>query len=82
MKPYTFFKHDGSSVTPVFDLAEFEDDIAARAYALKLLAEEPKYHAVEVWDGVDDPFTVKRLSIRSAPQRTRPDEQAPCRAEP
>jgi hypothetical protein len=60
MKPYTFFKHDGAQVTPSFDLAEFETDDDARAHALRLLAGRPDYTAVEVWDGVNAPFTVAR----------------------
>ena len=59
MKPYTFFKHDGSSVVPVFDLGEFEDDDAARAHARELLRLGPEYTAIEVWDGRNDPFTVE-----------------------
>jgi hypothetical protein len=58
MKPYTFFKHDGRSVPPSFDLAEFENDAEARNHALLLLAQNPAYTAVEVWDGVAAPFTV------------------------
>jgi hypothetical protein len=60
MKPYTFFKHDGSSVPPSFDLGEFDDDEAAAAHARDLLAHAPQYHAVEVWDGTSAPFTVAR----------------------
>ncbi len=60
MKPYTFFKHDGSTVPPVFELGEFEGDEEAGAQALRLLAEGPQYRAVEVWDGEADPFTVMR----------------------
>jgi hypothetical protein len=67
MKPYTFFKHDGSSVPPSFDLGEFEDDEAAAAHARSLLAHGPQYHAVEVWDGINDPFTVARTSPSVSP---------------
>jgi hypothetical protein len=59
VKPYTFFKHDGSSVPPSFDLAEFENDDDARAHAMSLLAARPQYQAVEVWDGIGQPFTVE-----------------------
>ena len=60
MKPYTFFKHDDGSVPPSFDLGEFADDAAAAAYARSLLARNPRYRAVEVWDGQKHPFTVSR----------------------
>ena len=59
-KPYTFFKHDGSGVPPIFELGEFDGDDEARAHALRLLHEGPQYHAIEVWDGLGEPFTVAR----------------------
>jgi hypothetical protein len=60
MRPYTFFKHDGRAVPPSFDLGEFENDDEAQGHALRLLADNPRYSAVEVWDGVNEPFTVSR----------------------
>ena len=72
-KPYTFFKHDGTSVPPVFDLAECADDREAIAYARRLLAEGQQYEAVEIWDGRDEPFSVLRSEMRlpSRPKEAR-----------
>ena len=65
-RPYTFFKHDGAATPPVFDLGEFENDDEARAYASRLLIEGAQYHAIEVWDGVGDPFSVTRKDAGAA----------------
>jgi hypothetical protein len=71
MKPYTFFKHDGVRDIPGFELAEFDDDAAARRHALAILAAEPRYSAVEVWSGDEERFRVDRAPLGRRPPSSR-----------
>jgi hypothetical protein len=58
-KAYTLFLHDGSKKPPVFEIDFFESPDAARAKALKLLADRPRYTAIEVSDALTS-FRVER----------------------
>jgi hypothetical protein len=58
-QPYTLFLHDGSSSPPAFEIDFFESPDAARAQALKILRDRPRYSAIEVFDALTS-FCVER----------------------
>ena len=58
-RPYTFFLLDGSAAPAAFEIQVLADAEAARAWALKLLQERPRYTAVEVFDG-ETSFATRR----------------------
>jgi hypothetical protein len=51
MKPYTFYMLDAGRPTPAFDFVHCEDDTDALAHAHLLLARNPEYEQIEVFDG-------------------------------
>ena len=58
-KTYTLFLHDGSPTPPAFEIDAFKSPAEARKRALRLLAERPRYSAVEVSDAFTS-FRVER----------------------
>ena len=58
-KTYTLFLHDGSPTPPAFEIDAFESPEDARKRALRILAERPRYNAVEVSDALTS-FRVER----------------------
>jgi hypothetical protein len=58
-KTFTLFLLDGSASPPAFEVDFFEGPENARARALQVLNERTRYHAVEVFDGVES-FIVER----------------------
>ena len=58
MRPYAFFKNMDGLSGPGFDLGYFQDDMHARAHAIWMLTRNRQCESIDVWDGINEPFTV------------------------